>query len=127
MRYDFFAIRFQFYLVTLVAIALVSSISVGVVAQSGLPVRPDGIATGAAPHRSREIDARVSGLIRRMTLAEKIGQLQQVRSIAADVENGTDNRAAQVALQNRPNKLLGVIMRPGCVGDTRDQLCATRG
>jgi hypothetical protein len=81
MRCAAFAIRFQFYACALIAIEFAAPMGTGVFAQSGAPATiPDAIPRPGRPGQNRDIDNRVNALIRRMTLAEKIGQLQQANS-----------------------------------------------
>jgi beta-glucosidase len=82
---------------SLTAIVVLSSINSGLMAQSGTAALSDSIPKAAVRDRNRDIDTQVARLIHKMTLAEKIGQLQQASSIAANVSSSTDANAAQDA------------------------------
>ncbi len=77
---------FRFFLV-----GLATLVSICGEAQSEAPHSRD-VNASAAPDRTRKIDERVNALLRTMTLAEKIGQLQQVNTepnLASDLADDT--------------------------------------
>jgi beta-glucosidase len=89
----------------LVAIALVLCTKLSVTAQSVSSAIPD------APSKSAGIDARgedsnerINSLIRKMTLAEKIGQLQQVNNVDVEGQPPANHRATEEDLSERIRK-----------------------
>jgi beta-glucosidase len=96
---DLITFHCQINLPPLIAIVLAFSLNVQVVAQSGVSEAVPVRATKAI-ERDRGIDTKASELIRKMTLEEKIGQLQQVSSLAAVDGDGDAERAAQKALDD---------------------------
>ena len=95
--------RLQHYIRVIVAVSLGLAVSVEVMGQS------DSTATviGGAGKRSEtkgdiEIDNRARALVRKMTLAEKIGQMQQANTVDGDV-TGT---AKSLADRNSLEKLI---------------------
>src|SRR5438046_473441 len=90
-----FSITFRRYIV---ATALALSMSIAVAAQTGPPAAvPRATARPAASDRNRITDDRITSLIRKMSLAEKIGQLQQANSVVANATGPTANHAAEEA------------------------------
>src|SRR5260370_21454275 len=88
---------FETCLITSVAIGLILSINVGVKAQSATPTSPNAVAKTAPRDHSNDREDRISALIRKMTLAEKIGQLEQSNNV--DIEGpGNTVHAAQDSL-----------------------------
>src|ERR1700755_3146243 len=73
----------------LVVMGLVLSLNIGARAQSASPASPNAIAKPAPLDRSTDWDERIKALIRKMTLTEKIGQLQQSNN--ADTEAAADS------------------------------------
>jgi beta-glucosidase len=86
----------------MVAIAFTFVMSTTVAAQSGPPATVlDNAARPAASVRNRDIEDRIKSLIRKMTLSEKIGQLQQANSVVASRTGPTESHAAQEAFYDR--------------------------
>ena len=86
------------YLQSLTALLLVSFMSIGAFAQSEPATLPKEVTKAAQRGNGRDADARVTRLIGKMTLAEKIGQLQQTCNVDDSSANDTGTHAAQKAL-----------------------------
>jgi beta-glucosidase len=91
--------RLQHYIRVMVAVSLGLAVSVEVMGQS------DSTATviGGAERRSEtkrdiEIENRVRALVRKMTLAEKIGQMQQANTVDGDVTGTAESLADRNSL-----------------------------
>jgi beta-glucosidase len=97
MQHERCKIGYQSSLRALIAIVLALSMSISVMAQSDTATLPESSLRVAPRDRNRDVDARITDLIHKMTLAEKIGQLQQANSITTDVKKGTIDSAAQEA------------------------------
>jgi beta-glucosidase len=83
-------------------IATATDLKLPVLAQSGKPESvADATGTTAELNRNRDIEARASALIKKMTLAEKIGQLQQATTIFGHDSGAATNRAIQAAFEKR--------------------------
>jgi beta-glucosidase len=93
---------FETCLDTFVAIGLVLSINVGVEAQSATPASPNVVAKKTAPRdHSDDREDRISALIRKMTLDEKIGQMQQSNNVDIEVPGKADRPAPHDSLSDR--------------------------
>src|SRR4051812_40487051 len=92
-----FTIRCQLCAGAMIALVFVFPMSASVLAQSAVTAtKHDAAAKPVWLDRNRDIEERVSTLVRKMTLAEKIGQLQQLSSPVGDV-TGTSNKQADIA------------------------------
>jgi beta-glucosidase len=98
----------------LVVMGLVLSLNIGVRAQSASPASPKAIAKPAPLDRSTDWDERIKALIRKMTLAEKIGQLQQ--------SNNADTEAAADSNRHSAPKSLIDRIRQGEVGSVLNEV-----
>src|SRR5258708_35344166 len=91
---------FETCLNTFVAIGLLLLNNVGVKAQTATPTSPDAVAKTVPRNHSDDSEDRISALIRKMTLAEKIGQMEQSNNV--DIEGpGNTVHAAQDSLGDR--------------------------
>jgi beta-glucosidase len=100
------------------AIALLLSMSLGAAAQSVAPAAPSSSAKAARTDRAREkSEDRISSLVQKMTLAEKIGQLQQVNNVDAESPGESNRRATGVALIER--------IRQGQIGSVLNEVDPT--
>src|SRR4051812_16508749 len=92
---------FHIYFKTSVAIGLVLSMTVGLKAQSATPTSPISVTKTAPRDHGDDGEDRISALIRKMTLAEKIGQMQQSNNVDIEAPGNTDRHTAQDSLPDR--------------------------
>ena len=94
---------------------LVLSINLGATAQSVSPAIPNAAAKSASIDRGREdSEDRINSLIRKMTLAEKIGQLQQANNVDVEAPGEANHRANKDSLSDR--------IRQGQVGSVLNEV-----
>src|SRR5207244_2336215 len=78
------------------AVALLLSWKLNVTGQSIPATTPNKATNSSAIHRDgKESEVRISSLIRKMTLEEKIGQLQQVNNVDVESPGNSNHRATQ--------------------------------
>ena len=99
---------------TLVATGLILSINIGVRAQPATQASPKAIAKPAPPDQNTKREDRISELIRKMTLTEKIGQMQQ--------SNNTDTNAPANAGPHQAQESLIARIRRGEVGSVLNEV-----
>src|SRR3954470_22298821 len=89
----------------LVALALLLSIGLGATAQSisQAPIQTTVTKSADIDRRLGDSEVRIKSLIQKMTLTEKIGQLQQVNNVNVDGDT-TANHQTEKALNERIRK-----------------------
>jgi beta-glucosidase len=101
MRNAFFFETFRRYCTTIVALGLVLLIHADSRAQSFAPAGPTATTKPAPLNHSQDREDRINALIRRMTLIEKIGQMQQANNVDTEVAVNTEGHAPQDSLEAR--------------------------